>query len=107
MWKENYRGELDSLAKQSLERVEKEEALSAEIFLPLHIDIKTKDSGEKKTRAVWRGDIELRRGLHPERDKLYSPNLKPSTFIMFISLGVYLQFEISSSNIVKAFSYTP
>jgi hypothetical protein len=107
MWGPSNREEFDGLAAQSFDRVEKEEAVTAENYLPLHVDMKTKDNGVMKTRAVWRGDIELRKGLHPDRDKLYSPNLKPSTFIMLISLGVYLKLNISSSDIIKAFSYNP
>ena len=106
IWGPTYRKELDGFVSKSLERVSKEEALAGDI-LPIHMDQTTKRSGEKKSRGVWRGDIEIRRGLHSDRDKLFSPNLKSSTLMMVISLSVHQGFEISSSDVTQAFANNP
>jgi hypothetical protein len=115
-WKEPVEKEKENIIgvdKEVVKEVELRDIPKESMIVRMMVDLKTKinmTTGEidkRKCRINCRGDQEIKRGIHVDKQKLYSPTLRPESGMMLFAIATLVGARICGWDVAGAFQKTP
>lgn len=115
-WKEPVEKEKENIIgkdKGVVKEVKLRDIPRESMIVRMMVDLKTKinmTTGEidkRKCRINCRGDQELKRGIHGDKLKLYSPTLRPESGMMLFAIATLVGAKICGWDVAGAFQKTP
>jgi hypothetical protein len=115
-WREPVEKEKENIIgvdKEVVKEVELRDIPKESMIVRMMVDLKTKinvTTGEidkRKCRINCRGDQEIRRGIHPDKQKLYSPTMRPENDMLLFAIATITGAKICGWDVAGAFQKTP